>query len=154
MKNNIPDDDFLFIATDMKGSVLPNDLRAKMKTAIDQRKQAIIENELISTKDAELNWIEVNSDIRFKVLHRDRVAGHQINLWQLDPGASIPAHSHSVTEECFIVSGTLQIGDQLLQAGDLHVAPSGSEHEFGLSTETGCTLYIRQATNNDYRRWL
>jgi len=62
-------------------------------------------------------------------------------LVRMAPGASYPEHRHAAREECYVLSGDLQVGEKSMQAGDYQVAPAGSVHETQ-STRGGCTLLI------------
>jgi len=53
-------------------------------------------------------------------------------------GGRLPAHVHDGEEECIMLSGDAFFGDLLVQAGDFHLAPPGSEH--GVTTTDGGAL--------------
>lgn len=60
---------------------------------------------------------------------------------RMDPGTEYPAHRHAATEECYVVSGDLHVGERVLRAGDFQYADAGSLHG-PQSTESGCTLLL------------
>jgi quercetin dioxygenase-like cupin family protein len=75
-------------------------------------------------------WIEIQNGLYQKVLWTD--------------GTQVEGHSHPLDEECIMLSGEIFLGDILLQAGDHHLAPAGTEH-LGLFSDTGALLYVRGA---------
>ena len=60
---------------------------------------------------------------------------------RMDPGTEYPAHRHAATEECYVISGDLRVGERVLHAGDFQYADAGSLHG-PQSTESGCTLLL------------
>ena len=68
---------------------------------------------------------------------RDRVT----MLVRMAAGTSYPAHRHGGAEECYVLEGTLHVGDLTMHAGDYQRAEGGSAHGIQ-STETGCLLFI------------
>lgn len=87
-------------------------------------------------------WRQLLPGIRIKSLRLDRAGGTQTSLWQLEPGSRIPGHVHTQEEECLVIEGSIQHGEQTYVAGDYLYAPSGARHlEF--FTATGATLLIR-----------
>jgi anti-sigma factor ChrR (cupin superfamily) len=62
-------------------------------------------------------------------------------LFRLLPGAVLPSHAHHGPEECYVVSGSVRLGDIALRAGDFHHAESGSSHG-NVTTDEGCTLLL------------
>lgn len=64
-------------------------------------------------------------------------------LLRLAPGASVGSHGHAMDEECVVLEGSLQIGDDLvLRPGDFHVGIKGVPHDVS-HTETGALLFVR-----------
>lgn len=74
-----------------------------------------------------------------KLLSFQKEKGYAVVLGKLDPGTSYPPHHHIGSEQIFILSGDLSIGDVKLRAGDFHNARAGSSHGLNYS-ETGCTI--------------
>lgn len=74
-----------------------------------------------------------------KLLSMDTERGFATVLGKLDPGAAYPAHRHIKSEEIFMLTGDLQIGDRELGPGDFHRAEAGSKHDVNRS-KSGCTL--------------
>jgi quercetin dioxygenase-like cupin family protein len=57
------------------------------------------------------------------------------------PGAAVPGHSHQYDEECLMLDGELFLDDVLLRRGEYQLAPGGSRHVHGVSTDTGVLIY-------------
>lgn len=89
-------------------------------------------------RDAEAGWPEFAPGIRRRVLWTD--GGQSALLYQAEPGASVPTHSHGHDEECLMVDGELFLDDVLLQQGDYQLAPAGTGHRI-TETDTGVVIY-------------
>lgn len=74
-----------------------------------------------------------------KLLSMDTNRGFATVLGKLDPGASYPPHKHIKSEEIFMLTGDLHIGERKLGPGDFHRAEAGSTHDVNWS-KNGCTL--------------
>ena len=75
-----------------------------------------------------------------KILWRD---GEVISRFiRLAPDSRLPAHAHAGEEECMMLAGDAFFGDLLLQAGEFHLAPAGSEHG-EVSSDAGALLFVR-----------
>ena len=79
--------------------------------------------------------------VELRVLHVDHAAGRQTLLARLAPGTSYPAHVHGGAEECYVLTGDLQLGEVSLGPGDYQRAEDGTVHGVQ-STRGGCTLLI------------
>lgn len=76
---------------------------------------------------------------------RDRVT----MLVRMAPGAAYPAHRHGGDEECYVLSGDLRVGpDLVMRAGDFQRVPDGSRHPVQ-STEGGCLLYLSSSLSDE-----
>ncbi|MGC4082806.1 MAG: cupin domain-containing protein [Vicinamibacterales bacterium] len=64
-----------------------------------------------------------------KILALDRTRGLVTMLLKGERGAIYPSHRHSTPEECYVVRGSISIGDLVLRAGDFHHADTDSEHD-------------------------
>lgn len=87
-------------------------------------------------------WLEVDAGIQKKQLWSDdtRVSC----FYRLEPGARLPAHIHSLEEECMMLDGEAFLGDILLRAGDYQIAGIGSWHG-EVYSDVGATLFVRAA---------
>jgi len=74
-----------------------------------------------------------------KPLSINREKGYSVVLGKLDPGTHYPEHEHASSEQIYILSGDLHIGDKVLHAGDFHHAEGGTRHGVNHSVG-GCTI--------------
>lgn len=79
--------------------------------------------------------------IRYRTLYADMRANRRTTLLQMDPGTQLPDHDHAGTEEVYIVSGELRIGEETLRAGDYFRTAAGARHPTPVSP-TGCICII------------
>jgi quercetin dioxygenase-like cupin family protein len=86
--------------------------------------------------------------VSMRVLHRDDAAGYATVLVRMQPGAAYPAHRHGDDEECYVLEGDLQVGEDCMQAGDYQVARRGSVHPVQ-STRSGCLLFLRSSLQDE-----
>lgn len=73
-------------------------------------------------------------------------------LWQADgavayiaravEGAAVPSHGHHRDEESLMLDGDLFLGDILIRAGDVQLAPAGLVHDT-VQAGSDCMVYIR-----------
>jgi anti-sigma factor ChrR (cupin superfamily) len=91
---------------------------------------------------ASQDWFDIPlPGIRMKVLAVDRVRSIATLLIRAEPGAVYPAHRHHGPEECYVLSGTVVIGGQVLRPGDFHHADEGSDHG-EITTTDGADVLI------------
>ena len=74
-----------------------------------------------------------------KMLSLDRERRYAVLLGKLEPGVRYPAHEHFGSEQIYLLTGDLHIGDRTLRPGDFHHADAGTAHGVNYSVE-GCTL--------------
>jgi len=74
-----------------------------------------------------------------KLLSLERDRGYAVLLGRLEAGVRYPAHEHLGSEQLFILTGDLHIGNRALGPGDFHHADAGTSHGVNYS-EQGCTL--------------
>ncbi len=63
-------------------------------------------------------------------------------LIRLDPGSSLPASIRTRIQECFVIDGTIALGDIHLSTGDFYAIHLEGEHP-DLRSDTGATLLVR-----------
>jgi quercetin dioxygenase-like cupin family protein len=98
------------------------------------------ESESVLNQDG--NWHEISEGVFQKDLWTDgTILSRYIRIAK---NTQIAGHSHPLDEECMMLSGDIFLGDILLQAGDYHVAPAGTEH-LKISSDTGALLFVRGA---------
>jgi quercetin dioxygenase-like cupin family protein len=88
------------------------------------------------------DWIEVQKGLLQKVLWTDGTVVSR--FFRIEPGTTIEGHYHPLDEECMMLSGDIFLGDILVQEGDYHLAPAGTEH-LEIFSDTGALLYVRGA---------
>ena len=74
-----------------------------------------------------------------KLLSVDRERGYAVLLGRIEPNTRYPAHRHEGSEDLFILTGDLHLGDRRLGPGDFHHSDAGTSHPDNYSVE-GCTL--------------
>lgn len=82
-----------------------------------------------------------HAGLTIKPLHVDHDAGRITFLLRLEAGHSYPAHRHKSHEECYVLEGSVNVGDVRMQAGDYIFADAGSDH-LEHTTSEGCLLYF------------
>ncbi len=63
-------------------------------------------------------------------------------LLRLDPGATVPPHSHVGIELTLVLEGRLRDGDRVLEAGDLAIADPAIEHAPRAGEPQGCLCLL------------
>jgi quercetin dioxygenase-like cupin family protein len=86
--------------------------------------------------------------ISARTLHRDEAAGFATVMVRMQPGTSYPAHRHGDDEECYVLEGDLEVGEQVMHAGDYQVARRGSVHPVQ-RTRGGCLLLLRSSLHDE-----
>jgi anti-sigma factor ChrR (cupin superfamily) len=76
-----------------------------------------------------------------KELSIDAARGVVTMLVRMTPGSIFPAHDHHGSEECYVVEGSVRLGDLPLAAGDFQHADAGTRHD-DIVSESGCTLLL------------
>lgn len=101
-----------------------------------------------SASDDSSGWIPLKLEgASIKLLSMDSSSGKVIALGKLEPGTRYPAHRHSASEDIYILSGDLQIGDREMHVGDFHHADAGSWHEENWS-KNGCMILAISSIDN------
>lgn len=89
------------------------------------------------------SWHAFMPGIQRKVLlEREGVMSY---LLKFDAGAVLPAHRHSMDEECVVIEGVLRVGEQQLPAGSFHAVSMGLL-DCESSSDDGCVIYLRGAS--------
>jgi anti-sigma factor ChrR (cupin superfamily) len=57
-------------------------------------------------------------------------------------GAVYPSHRHTGPEECYVIRGSISVGDLVLRTGDFHHADSDSDHDEILVLEDAEVLLV------------
>jgi anti-sigma factor ChrR (cupin superfamily) len=91
---------------------------------------------------AEGNWQRVGDDLQIKIVNFDAQSGLHSYLLRMQPGATIGAHRHRRSEECVIVSGTVQVDGQTYGVGDYQLFQPGTRHS-AIHSADGALLFLR-----------
>lgn len=85
-------------------------------------------------------WQAIAEGVEQKILWHDGEVTSR--FLRLAAGSHLPAHAHEGEEECIMLSGDAFFGDVLVQAGEFHLAPDGSEHG-EVSSDHGALAFVR-----------
>ena len=96
----------------------------------------------ITVRADEGEWQEICPGVHKKPLFVDRKADYEAFLLRYEPGARLPSHPHSATEECIMLEGEAWVGDLYLKAGDYHVISGGMVHP-EIRSDGGGLVYVR-----------
>lgn len=97
---------------------------------------------------ADGQWKKILPGIQMKTLFVDKKQGRITALARMAPNTSYPAHRHLAPEEFYVLEGTCQFEEQLLQPGDYHRAEVGSIHN-QTATKDGCLMLMIFSPNNE-----
>lgn len=105
---------------------------------------------LFLRRDDGQGWEQTASPgVEARKLFSDPAADRVTMLVRMQPGSSYPAHRHAGPEECYVLEGDLQVGDDLeMKAGDFQRAESGSLHPVQ-STRRGCLLLLQSSLSDE-----
>lgn len=87
-----------------------------------------------------------------KLLSINHAAGYVVALGRLAPGTRYPAHTHAGSEDLYLLSGDLNVGEHAMQPGDFHHSDPGTEHGVNYSLN-GCTLLAILSADHDLARF-
>lgn len=88
------------------------------------------------------DWEPLFEGVARRQLHVDHVRGWEAVMIRMDPGSRYPGHGHVGVEECLVLEGEFEFGDQTIRKGDLHLAFPEIDHP-EIYSRTGALLYIR-----------
>ena len=91
-------------------------------------------------------WEATSPGVWRKQLHVDAGGGWRAMLVRIDPGATLPAHRHSILEECLVLEGAFDLAGETIRKGDFHLGFPGREHRV-ITSRGGALLYIRAAAD-------
>jgi anti-sigma factor ChrR (cupin superfamily) len=78
---------------------------------------------------------------RTKLLSSGPGPGHQVMLISLEPGAKVPEHDHTGTEQIYMLSGHLHTEGRVIGPGDFFRAEAGTHHHDVVSPD-GCVALL------------
>jgi anti-sigma factor ChrR (cupin superfamily) len=96
----------------------------------------------IVTRFQEIEWRACAPGLHAKVLFKDPQAHTVTTLYKFDPGVTVPKHSHTGFEQCFILEGDFVVNGESYGPGDYHCAPPGSTHELITTTQGALVLIV------------
>jgi quercetin dioxygenase-like cupin family protein len=82
-----------------------------------------------------------------QLLSVDLDRGYAVLLGRLDRGVRYPAHTHEGSEDLYLLTGDLRLGDRVMRAGDFHHSDPGTSHGENWTAE-GCTLLAVVSTSH------
>jgi len=104
-----------------------------------------IQNFIVKTKEKE--WLPlIESGIHYKGLSVMSLRFNKIQdrsdtiLLKFESGSSYPYHNHPAGEQIFVLSGSCEIENTVLAAGDYLYTPPNYKHS--VKSENGCTLLL------------
>jgi len=127
-----------------------DDVREKLLKSVSKEEESaatsptLEENAMpqsLTIRAGEGKWQEAFKGVYLKNLFVDESRGTVTTLFRMEPGAQLPRHLHHGVEECFVLEGDVQAGDQMLGPGDYHCAMAETVHE-RLSTVGGALFLI------------
>jgi quercetin dioxygenase-like cupin family protein len=130
------------LANDIAPGELSTQERDRMRARILKRAAATAPSGTQTLRSTEGVWETAQPGIEFKVLHIEAPTNTRSILIRMEPGSSVPVHSHAQEEHCLVLEGEVMIGEYIFRSGDWHVAMPGTTHS-DFSTRTGCLLFIR-----------
>lgn len=163
---NDPDDRYGDLLTDLALSAAPRTPPARLKERLlrsihashddvqiwrrwrrDPTDADAGDRELIRAGEGEFEPTGV-AGVSARRLAFDEAAGRVTMMVRMEPGARYPAHRHAAAEECYVLTGDLRHGDQVMNAGDFELAEAGSLHGEQW-TDGGCLLLIHSSVNDE-----
>lgn len=136
-------------------------LQALPEAALNSEQQAQLWQQLtpkttsntgITRRQHEGRWWELQPGIAIKILHQDAAQNRRTFLMRLEPGARYKSHFHYHDEECFVLEGSVAIGNLRIERGDYHLAPAGSNHDT-LHSDAGALLFLRAGFQETEPTW-
>jgi anti-sigma factor ChrR (cupin superfamily) len=97
---------------------------------------------LMTLRAGEGEWYPVAKGIKVKQLFKDPQTGMVTTLVKMKPGTQIPLHHHQGIEQCYVIAGDFHADNQMLGAGDFHVAHAGSVHQPVYTVEGALVLIV------------
>lgn len=123
------------LALDPKEAPVPDALWDRLESAIAKEETTHVG--VATNLLGEGQWRRLRPKVEMKALWD----GNSF-LVRCEPGAKIRAHDHLTEERMMIVSGSAQVGEQVLQAGDCQVSAAGSRHA-EISAPGGCVFFVQ-----------
>ncbi|TAE22016.1 MAG: cupin domain-containing protein [Candidatus Kapaibacterium sp.] len=88
--------------------------------------------------------------IRVKPLATDKERGYATLLMQLDAGTLFPSHNHAGAEQCYVLSGSVNVMGKIMNAGDFFSTQASADHGDILAPEAATVLLV--VAMEDYKK--
>jgi quercetin dioxygenase-like cupin family protein len=89
--------------------------------------------------------------VSMRGIHEDKKSGGMTVMTRLEPGASIPAHTHTKADETvFVISGDFIEEEIAYGPGSFFAAPAGSAHG-PHGSRTGCVVLTTFSAPLDFQ---
>lgn len=124
---------FARIASEKKAATKPTYITPTMTEAL---------REIWHVRAEEGKWKPYSEGVLMKMLMVDKNKGTITTLLKIEPGAHIVRHRHHGLEECYVLEGDFNIGDQQYGPGDYQYALPGSVHPKIYSNHGALVLLI------------
>lgn len=141
-EDSLNEQELLMISEDVPPMSMPQELKSSIWNKINSKIENVCPagGKTVFAKDGA--WFYISDKIKIKILHQDFENQVQTSIWDLEPGAEIIAHEHTLEEECLVLEGTIEVGNHQLSVGDYHFMSAGSKHP-KLSTKNGAKLFLK-----------
>ena len=130
----------------LAGAIAPAELsaaeRAALRTRVLQRVQT---PGLRTVRAAQPEWVAASRLTEFRTLRAEGGEPFRTIVFRRQPGGEVPAHEHRFEEETFVLEGEIEVGGEVLRAGDYQFAAPGSRHDT-IRSPGGATLLVRFQT--------
>lgn len=75
-----------------------------------------------------MDWEEAKPGVFAKLLYQDEARGERTMLIRLEPGAKSAPHCHKEFEQVYVIEGSFEDGERVLNAGDFCCRSPGQVH--------------------------
>lgn len=125
-------------------ALAPAGLTAARRAALRERVMARAAGGagLRTVRGGEAGWVATSPLTELRPLRTEDGATHRTIMFRLRPGGEFPAHSHPFEEETYVIEGEIEVGEEILRAGDYQFAAPGSFHQT-IRSPKGAMLLIR-----------
>ena len=141
------------IAMAVRPAELSETRRTSMRHSIAARIDSMQPENTQTVRGETVEWLSAWPNVWVKLLRQDAPANLQMVLFRIKPGGVVPAHAHTMEEECLVLEGEIHIGEHRVGQGDLHIAKPGAEHG-DITTRTGATVLVRSEIPPEYLKTL
>jgi quercetin dioxygenase-like cupin family protein len=134
----------VYLAVSIAPAELSPGERGGLRGRLMQRVQASGAG-LRTVRAARPDWVPASALTEFRNLQAEEGTTFRTIVFRMQPGGEVPAHAHRFEEETFVIEGEIEVGGEVLRAGDYQFAAPGSFHET-IRSPAGATLLVRFQT--------